>query len=473
MHETETSYSAVPAGDLEDGGVNSKNLDEIEGSVSKEPEDAYNLAYLIMLLLGAGLLFPYNAMLAAVDYWDDVYPGKDLTYWVPLVMMITGLTTQVLMIKYGHILSFKTWISTNYAGQVGLLVMLPLVDNFTDPSKSIYVTYTLMGIFGISSAILQNTVYAFAAIFPSKYMQAIMGGNGLAGVVVCIVRILTKAGFASDKEGNENSALVFFVLSAIMMVFCTFAYLVLLRLPFAQSYILADKLASGGTATSAGSVNGDDGAVTAEKVPYRIMGTEGSLPVEVVPAGPEMVAAKQDEDGEIPLSEHVSSLGGVFRKIWLMVFTVCMVFVLTFLVFPGVLTKIPTEYSKLNDWFTILLLTEFNVFDLIGRFLAKNYAIFSYKTLWMPVMARAVFTPLMILCVGPRVFSHDIWAYIFVALFAITNGHLASVAMMMGPTSVEPHERQTAGMIMTFALNTGIAIGSAVAIGMSKGGVAN
>ena len=38
-----------------------------------------------------------------------------------------------------------------------------------------------------------------------------------------------------------------------------------------------------------------------------------------------------------------------------------MVFFATFLVFPGIISELPSSYSLKNGWFAIILFTEFNL----------------------------------------------------------------------------------------------------------------
>jgi len=49
-----------------------------------------------------------------------------------------------------------------------------------------------MKFLGFGTGILFGTVTGYAAHFPQIYMQAIMSGNGVAGVVIALLRIVTK-----------------------------------------------------------------------------------------------------------------------------------------------------------------------------------------------------------------------------------------------------------------------------------------
>ncbi|ETE64919.1 Equilibrative nucleoside transporter 1, partial [Ophiophagus hannah] len=82
------------------------------------------------------------------------------------------------------------------------------------------------------------------------------------------------------------------------------------------------------------------------------------------------------------------------------------------------------------------------------------------------VVIRLIFIPLFMLCnVQPRnylpvIFAHDAWYLIFMPLFSISNGYLASLCMCFGPKKVLSHEAETAGAIMAFFLSLGLALGA-------------
>ncbi|NXY92410.1 S29A1 protein, partial [Alcedo cyanopectus] len=84
------------------------------------------------------------------------------------------------------------------------------------------------------------------------------------------------------------------------------------------------------------------------------------------------------------------------------------------------------------------------------------------------VALRVIFIPLFMLCnVQPRdylpvIFSHDAWYIIFMIIFSVSNGYLASLCMCFGPKKVLAHEAETAGAVMAFFLSLGLALGAAV-----------
>jgi len=85
----------------------------------------------------------------------------------------------------------------------------------------------------------------------------------------------------------------------------------------------------------------------------------------------------------------------------------------------------------------------------------------------LAVVARIAFIPLMMRCnIAPLNRNTDIWfssdvAWVsLIALFSLTGGYLGNVGLMLGPKKVGLELQETAGMILTTALVTGLGIGS-------------
>ena len=152
------------------------------------------------------------------------------------------------------------------------------------------------------------------------------------------------------------------------------------------------------------------------------------------------------------------SYWSVFKKMWIEVLEVFWVFFVTLTIFPGLTLQIPSQFGpQFQAWFGILLIFDFQIFDYVGRTCPRWLMLFSRRTLWIPVALRTAFVLLFLLCIPPlRVITIDGLPYLFMALFAWTNGYCGTLSMMFGPTRVTDREKETAGAIMGFALNLGI-----------------
>ena len=72
--------------------------------------------------------------------------------------------------------------------------------------------------------------------FPARYTTAVMIGNGVAGVMVALLRIVTKLAFADTEEGRRTSAIIYFALAAFVMLLCAVLFVWLTRLPITRFY---------------------------------------------------------------------------------------------------------------------------------------------------------------------------------------------------------------------------------------------
>ena len=71
---------------------------------------------------------------------------------------------------------------------------------------------------------------ALAALFPGKNITASMVGNGIAGIVVSVVRIITKATLSNADNSYEISGILYFSIAGFTILLCIVGSVVLLRL---------------------------------------------------------------------------------------------------------------------------------------------------------------------------------------------------------------------------------------------------
>ena len=70
--------------------------------------------------------------------------------------------------------------------------------------------------------------------------------------------------------------------------------------------------------------------------------------------------------------------------------------------------------------------------------------------------------------IDPRLgfFSEDYWPIIFMCLLSVSNGYVASLEMMNGPSLVPDGQQSRAGTIMAFFLVLGLVVGSVGSFGV-------
>lgn len=315
-----------------------------------------------------------------------------------------------------------------------------------------YFIFVMTMVLGASFAMgmNQNGVFAYVSRFERpEYTQAIMAGQGIAGVLPCIVQIITNAagsrrrehdGDRHEKGGDDfyKSALMYFLFAVLVTLVALFSFLRLLNRT-AGSRWLARELRAVQNAPTMSDPNN--------------------------PA-PELAAPTHKTVG----------LWKLFLRLKWLALAVYLCFTVT-MIYPVFTVKVqsvhndPTTRSRIfePELFIPLAFLFWNMGDLIGRLspivpaLARttNYprALFAFS------VSRLVFIPLYLACNvrsgGVAVINSDFFYLFIVQLgFGLTNGFLGSACMMGAGQYVTADEREAAGGFMSMMLVAGLATGS-------------
>uniref|UniRef100_A0A803LJ74 Uncharacterized protein n=1 Tax=Chenopodium quinoa TaxID=63459 RepID=A0A803LJ74_CHEQI len=273
-----------------------------------------------------------------------------------------------------------------------------------------YVTVGVVGLSGVANALVQGSIIGSAAELPDRYMQAVVAGTSASGVLVSFMRIFTKAVYPQGSDdGLRNSAILYFIVAILFMIMCFTLYNVVSRLPVIKHH-------------------------------------------------------KKKLQNELKLIQEESSLSTpiweIIQKIRWYGFGITLIYTVTMSIFPGSVTE-DVHSTVLGDWYAILLITCFNVFDLIGKSLTAVYLLDNANIALGASFTRLLFYPLYLGCLhGPQFFRTEIPVISLTSLLGLTTGYFASVLLILTPKMVQPHHSETAGILVVVLLILGLAIGS-------------
>ncbi|XP_031101184.1 equilibrative nucleotide transporter 1 [Ipomoea triloba] len=386
----------------------------------KAPKDSFHLGYIIYFTLGTGYLLPWNAFVTAVDYFSYLYPDASVDRVFAVVYMVVGLICLLLIIAFAHKSSSFVRINVGLALFVVALLAVPLMDVFYVKGSvgvlgGYYLTVGMVGLCGLADGLVQSGVIGAAGELPDRYMQAVVAGTAASGILVSLLRILTKAVYPQDADGLRKSSNLYFIVSIAVMVLCIVFYNVAHKLPVIQYY--NDLKAQ---------------AVNEEK----------------------------EEKGNLSTKLWIATLWDIIGTIKWYGFGILIIYVVTLSIFPGYITE-DVHSQILDDWYPILLITGYNVFDLVGKSLTALYAIGKAKVAIAACFARLLFLPLFYGCLhGPEFFRTEIPVTILTCLLGLTNGYLTSVLFILAPKTVQLQHAETAGIVVVLFLVIGLAAGS-------------
>ncbi|CAN4087532.1 unnamed protein product [Withania somnifera] len=389
---------------------------------SKIPNDTFHIAYIIYFTLGTGYLLPWNAFITAVDYFTYLYPNVMVDRIFAIVYMIVGFVSLLFIVAFGNrMASSFVRINVGMLMFVIALVAVPVMDLvYLDGRVGVYggfgVTVGLVGICGLADALVQGGVIGAAGELPERYMQATIAGTAASGVLVSLLRILTKAVYRQDAHGLRKSANLYFIFSIAVMILCIVFYNVAHRLPVIKYY--------------------------------------NDLKTQAV-------NEEKEDNGDLPLESLRSTLDIVGTVKWYGL-GILGIYVVTLSIFPGYITE-DVHSQVLKDWYPILLITGYNVFDLVGKSLTPVLFLDNAKVAIGASFARLLFLPLFYGCLhGPKFFRTELPVTILTCLLGLTNGYLTSLLMILGPKTVQLQHAEVAGTALVLFLVMGLAIGSIV-----------
>lgn len=324
--------------------------------------------------------------------------------------------------------------------------------SFLDASAPAYLTFLLLmvGLAAWGAGLMQNGAFAFAASFGrTEYTQAIMAGQGVAGILPPLTQMVSFLAFSSsdlsDGEGPDDNtgsaaAFIYFLTAVLISALTLLAFVPLVRRHNAR---LAAQ--------------------------HRRPGSSHS----------------SSETTSFPHRNHVP-LPTLFRKLrWLAASVfMCFLVAMFFPVFTGKILSVhssptsnPTKPGGIfaPGAFIPLAFFFWNLGDLAGRVSTALPSLSALRhnprALFVVSLARWLFLPLYLLCNlhgDGAVVESDLFYLLLVQFpFGLTNGWLGASSMMAAGEWVAEGEREAAGGFMGLCLVAGLAVGSVLSFSVA------
>ncbi|KAF5746615.1 hypothetical protein HS088_TW06G00786 [Tripterygium wilfordii] len=385
----------------------------------KIPNDSFHFAYIIYFTMGLGFLLPWNAFITAIDYFSYLYPDVSVDRIFAVSYMLVCLVCLLIIVYYAHKSDAYVRINIGLVLFVVSLLVIPVMDAVYIKGRvglydGFYVSVGAVTLSGVADALVQGGLIGSAGELPERYMQAVVAGTAGSGVLVSFLRIVTKSVYAQDASGLRKSANLYFSVGIVVMVICVIFHNVGHKLPVIRYY-----------------TDLKNQAVNIEK-------------------------EERGLTGSVWRSTLLETAG---RVKWYG-FGVLIIYVVTLSIFPGYITE-DVHSEVLKDWYPILLITGYNVFDLVGKSLTAVYMLENAKVAIGGCIARLLFFPLFLGCLhGPKFFRTEIPVTILTCLLGLTNGYLTSVLMILAPKVVSLQHAEIAGIVIVLFMVVGLAVGS-------------
>ncbi|XP_061766493.1 equilibrative nucleoside transporter 3 [Nerophis ophidion] len=425
-----------------DNDTSSEDEESDNSTLAKRsiPDDRYCLVYIIFFLMGIGSLLPWNFFITAKSYWlykmsnGTEERRSDFSDYFESYLTFASTVPSVLCLILNYILVNR--LSPNVRILSSLFVILlvfvvttVLVKVDVSHCKSEFFTGTLVSVAIVSGAsnIFCGSVFGISGHFPMRISQALIAGQAMGGTLSAVASVADLA----LAEDVTDSALAYFLTADIFILLCIFAYLLLPKLAFSRRYM--------------------------EAAPFN----------------------NPSESSDAATTFHIPPLKPILRKTWVLGLSVFSVFCVSILVFPAVSSGIQSvNKDSGSPWTTtyfvpLTCFLLYNVADFCGRQATVWLQVPGPASRVLPalVLCRSALVPLIIFCnYQPRdhlhtvLFTHDAYPVVFNCLLGLSNGYLGTLPMIYGPKVVPREQAEATGVVMSFFLTLGLAVGSALSL---------
>ncbi|XP_061229894.1 equilibrative nucleoside transporter 3 [Neopsephotus bourkii] len=435
------------------------------GCSQQKPSDRLHGAYVIFFLLGVGSLLPWNFFITAKHYWmyklqncsDRAGPvgqqASDMQDFFESYISIASTVPSVLCLIGNFLLINKVPASVRILSSLFVMLavflvitVLVKVDTSAWTTRFFALTIGCVAIVSSASTVFTSSIFGLSSCFPMRNLQALISGQAMGGTISAVASLIDLAAAANVTD----SALAYFLTADIFIVFCIMMYLLLPRLEYSRYYMSSQE----------------------ESPSLATVPPDSSTEDEAEPEGTTSTSFTAKSTGIPPLRP-------ILKKTALLGFCLFYIFFISIIIFPSLSSNIESvSKSSGSPWSTKYFapLTSFllyNFADWCGRQITAWIQMPGPKSKLLPtlVLLRTIFLPLFILSnYQPRaqiqmvVFNQDVYPVVFTALLGLSNGYLGTLVIIYGPKIVPKELAEAAGVVMTFYLMLGLAVGSAFSV---------
>ena len=381
-----------------------------------------------------------NMFLAAAPYFQSRFAESDwiLAHFQSAILTVSTVTNMAFMFmltKMQQRASYPKRIITSLVLNIVCFSLLAASTSvFRQISTAGYFAFLMVMVFttSLATGLIQNGLFAYVNGFGvSSYTQGIMTGQAVAGVLPCIVQIVSVLSVpehrASEGAGQESptSAMAYFFTATGVSTLALVAFINLVRRHHKQ--------------------------------------TKAKQVVESL-----------DETGAQENTERkVVGMRYLFKRLRWLAIGIFVCFAVT-MVYPVFTSEIESVRPKSTSsplfspaCFIPLAFLVWNTGDLVGRLstmVSKITIVHHPRLAFFIALGRVGFIPLYLLCNihgrGAIIASDAFYLLIVQFLFGLTNGYIGSTYMMGAAEWVAEDEREAAGGFMSLMLVSGLSAGS-------------
>ena len=385
--------------------------------------------------------------------------------------------------------SYSVRIVGGFIGQLVVLLLIPgSYYLHLDEDGNYNVIMILTAAAAIFTALIDSCAISLVAQYPEQVQESLQLGIGVSTLIGSVFRIGTKLYFPSNQV--IEASLAYFYIGAATIFFCIIAFYHMMTLPVSirclqrndqrteDKFLPLSPLIASPTLGSYRRLRLQDDEQETSDVELTTTTTTTTTTTMTMTTTTPTSKRKEEHTPQHVLGETTmllkapSSKWDILRKVLFQELLVFLVFFQTLSLWPPLVTEIKSfnfDYLNESKWWSLILLFIFSLADVAGRYMVSYFrGPFTKSNIWILVLLRFVFFPLLICSVKGIIFQHDLFSIIFIFLFGWSNGYIGTLTIIYVNDCVATEEKGEAGNFTGFALNFGLVIGSTFALFVSS-----
>ncbi|RDD43130.1 Equilibrative nucleoside transporter 3 [Trichoplax sp. H2] len=416
-----------------------------------KPPDRYYIVYFLLLILGITTTLPMHIFYTASTYFSAQLEGTPYQHVIENYMMLAYSLPTIIVGAVNIMLLRRIDVRKRIIFSLSVLIVSFIATTVLaklNTSNWKYTFFVLTLTIIVLSSTFGGTIYCaslfgLVSIFPKEYSQALIIGNALSGIFTALANIMSLV----VTHSARRSGVGYFISGTAILVIAMIIQLVLEKNVFARYYMKAH-------------------------LEYDVQQKKKLLEDDEA-----QLSDTDDEDMYVPYGNNkLKRLHYVFMKIWPIALAAFWCNVISFCVFPSVVTRGISIYRKSNTLLTGPLFIPVTCFlmdataDIVGRILSR-WILFPRQNqgilLLLISLCRVIFIPLFLYCnIHPRkhlpvkIYS-DIAYMVLIMLCGFSHGYITTLCTMYAGKRVPPQFSESAGAIIYYFVTVGIAAGTA------------
>ena len=426
---------------------------------------------LIFILYGVASLLGWNALLTKLDFFSYFLKGMNPSVSFSFLNFILNILFLFLLIIKENLFSLKFQLIGGIIGSIFFLIAIPLTTMFLpkDSLVNYLVTGGLVVLMGFINALASGGFFNFVSYFPLDLIVSFSAGQGFSGIALNVLEYIVLLALKGDEEKMIIiRAWIFFGISSVILVVCLILVLLNYNSEFTRHYLNKINIEQSNDIPE-GSLVEKDTLLNEEE--QGIINDQANNKEEK-----EKEKDKSNQENkEENIEEKKKAPGGgcssfvvIFKKIWDLNLLMAYIYIVTFALFPG--ASIGQNLFNLKEFNSITVITIYNAFDTVGRYLVKvlpKTKLFNA----IIILGRSILLFTLVFnwyCqdnLNMPLWSTSILLILNVALLAVTNGIGTTLTFGIAPETVEDEYKGLAGTSLSFFVIVGIFLGSCVNFG--------